>query len=144
MLNRFLARLNGVIALHKAYNLCAARRYQDSLDVIQSTPNWRETKQLRLFAILQLSLLKKHDEVLKESAPLIESLEASSRTPNNLYLVSFAKWHRAMSADASYPLDWKPPYLEPDVSFSLRHVSPTLRRTFPLPIHPEWSARAES
>jgi hypothetical protein len=96
----------------------------------------------RVFEILQLSFLKRHQSTLREVYAVLERARGGELTPDERYLICFAQWCGRYAFTQLSPQMSLPPLLQSEFrDLELEQVSPRLRRLFPLPIHPGWVTR---
>jgi hypothetical protein len=123
----------------RAYRLSAAGRYEQALDLVRqiNLPPDQRTH-WRLFEVLQLSLLQRHAETLREAVAYVE--KAKSRgvtTADQRYLLCFARWCGSVAFGELFPASAKPEALAFDLqSFAIEDVAPRWKRMFPMRVHP--------
>jgi len=93
----------------------------------------------QLFEILQLHLLRRHAEALKEVQLFIARADLDpSHNANDLYFQTYAKWLGATAFSALFPGMDRPSSLTFDPSaVPLDRVSSRWRRTFLMTVHPD-------
>lgn len=133
---KLVTRMRSGMLWMRAYSLCSARRYEESLTVLKSAPEvMRSATHWRLLEVYDLGLLERDVECLQSATALIKDLEPPETLEiNQRYLLEFARWCAQVSFRRLFPTTDVPIAFRLDVdAIPWKEVAPIWRRRFPLP-----------
>ncbi|MFP3944975.1 MAG: hypothetical protein ACLFWF_13845 [Alphaproteobacteria bacterium] len=141
MIERFLKRHWAALQWARAVRLSSREKFERTLRIARGIEEAeRKRSHWRLFEMHQYGLLKDHANTLSIAETLIGHWNAKeSLTETEKYCLAFAQWYGLVAFGRLYPSRPFPECLKFDLeSFRLADVRPYWKKTFPMPIHPEW------
>lgn len=141
MIARFLNSIRSTLLWDRVTRLSASNKVRDALDAVRfADPKMTRHISWRVFELQQLGILRNNVAALDVANSLIKELLArGSLTPNERYFLCFAKWYGQVAFRELYSSKPLPESLMLDfASLTLGEVSADWKRTFPMPIHPDW------